>query len=94
MSEDSAEAESDSSSDSELDDYILDKYILGRDVGRDVGGDVALNRDGSIRKVRRNDYSRSAREVPRPRENVWTTNKWLLLLRNPQTSDPKTKKGE
>ena len=69
MSEDSAEAESDSSSDSELDDYILDKYILGRDVGRDVGGYVALNRDGSIRKVRRNDYSRSARSLcsPQPR---------------------------
>ena len=78
MSMDGAEAESESSSDGELEsllgDYALDKYALG---GEDyvLDRNVTLSRDGSIRKARRNDYSRSAREPPRPREDVWRTNK-------------------
>jgi hypothetical protein len=62
----SAEAESDSSSDSEL-ESLLDDYILGNVLDR---ADHVLNRDGSIRKVKRDDYSRSAREIPRPRVSV------------------------
>ena len=58
----SAEAESDASSDSEL-ESLLDDYILGNVLDR---ADHVLNRDGSIRKVKRDDHSRSAREIPRP----------------------------
>ena len=64
---DGAESSSDSELESPLGDYALGERALGRE---ERVNSVALSRDGSIRRVRRNDYSRSGRELTRPRESV------------------------
>lgn len=89
------ESDSDSSSDDDEmeDDFLrnLIDYLQQHDV-EDVPNEIYYNRDGSIRKRKRQHYRREARKTRFV--DPWTVNPWLLLISDPNVNDPRHKKGK
>lgn len=56
------------------------------------GSFVRRNRDGSVRSVNREDYSRSAKRVKT--NNPWNEVSWLILIRKPDISTPTSRNGK
>jgi hypothetical protein len=85
-------------SDEELDTLLRKTWIhnmIGRsdmDVDEEEEDEPVLNADGSVRKVKRLDYSR--RRKDKKPGNPWQICRYLLLIRDPTTNDPTSPKGK
>jgi hypothetical protein len=89
----------DSESDEELLDTLRKVYIQNVIPAEVAAADavpvplnILLNKNGSERKVNREDYSRR-NKAPKP-GNPWEICAYLRLLKHPDTSDPTSRKGK
>ena len=80
-------------SDGEYDDIFYDLLmeISDRDLQVPNLGEVR-NQDGSVRKVKRADYSRGRKRIKT--RNPWTDIYWLGLIGDPTTNDPNSRNGK
>lgn len=81
-------------SSSEEENFVVD-YILNDDEEEDDEEEHVqlLNKDGSIRKVKRKNYDRRPKKK-KCNENPWTISPWLKLLLDPETSDANSRQGK
>ena len=85
----------DSSSDDEKEEDFYDAVyrMIARDALQVVENvHVVRNKDGSVRKVNRIDYSRSRKQVKS--SNPWVDVYWLRLISDPTTQNPSTNNGK
>jgi hypothetical protein len=79
-------------------DTVEDNWDREEDHDRDhLHGEIELpdllNRDGSLRKRQRKDYSRGPKIIE-GHTDYWVVNKWPILLRHPDTCNPRTRSGK
>ena len=55
---------------------------------------IILNKDGTHRKVKRLNYSRSTKRMDHLKENPWLTHKYLKLISCESTNDPSSSEGK
>lgn len=75
------------------DDFELFDIAIGVLEAQIEGKEELHNEGGSIRKVRRDDYSRGPKR-PKSELDPWIVVPWLLEIRDPQTMDPAHRKGK
>lgn len=73
-------------------DSFVDDFVYSEESYRFVH-DQIMNKDGTVRKVRRFDYSRGERKL---KSNVspWEIVPWLIDLSNPNVRDPSKREGK
>ena len=77
----------DDNDDEELDQFI--ELLLQPNNQQD---NIILNKDGSERKVKRDDYSRGAK---RPKSQTpWQDCRWLIMIQHPDVRDPDSRLGK
>ena len=63
------------------DELIEDLFFIIADEEADEKNKIKiLNKDGTCRKVKRFDYTRSKQRMDHLKENPWLTNKYLKLV--------------
>ena len=87
-------SDSSESSGSDLFDLVIDQYVkkAWNDSRLPSSPEPLRNKDGTIRKRNRIDYSRSKKA--RKSENPYKACSWLQLLHNPLTRDPTSRSAK
>ena len=79
----------------EYDEFML--YILLNEIDdaeeNAHGGQPLRNKDGSLRKVKRIDYSRAEKRF-KISGNPWNQCNWLLLISDPETAYPESRQND
>ena len=73
-------------------DSFVDDLVYSEESYRFVH-DQIMNKDGTVHKVRRFDYSRGEKKLE-PNVNPWEIVPWLIDLSNPNIRDPSKREGK
>ena len=73
-------------------DSFVDDLVYSEESYRFVH-DQIMNKDVTVRKVRRFDYSRGEKKL-KPNVNPWEIVPWLIDLSNPNIRDPSKREGK
>jgi hypothetical protein len=71
---------------------VIDHSAANEAEFSDEDAEILFNADGSVRKVKRVDYSRGAKKAKLA--NPWENCMWLTLLRDESTEDPSSRNGK
>lgn len=91
----STEEESSSTFDKEYDDFFFNILLVDEidNNAEDNARGALRNKDGSARKVKRADYSRTEKRI-KIEGNPWNGCAWLLLISDPETAIPTSRQGK
>ena len=73
-------------------DGEFENFLDRRELVDPFVNEVLLNKDGTTKRVKRTDYSRSKK---RPKcSDCWTDCLWLRMIKDPDTRNPRSREGK